>query len=288
MPINKEEKEKSHGVVFRAKEISDEELKSLTGAINKKYGVDFTNYESKSLKRGFARLITKKKLDSVLNLWSKILGDKQFFLESIDELTVNLTEMFRNPEIWVKMKGDVLPHFKEQKTLDIWHAGCSSGEEVYSMAIVLKDAGLLKQTQAMATDLSKSILSKAKEGKYSAMLMKKYGKSFSEYIKHGSLDDCFEYDDDNHAVVKSELKKHITFKQHNLIHDPMYKTFDIIFCRNVMIYFDDALKLQILKMFLSKLKPGGFFVLGYYDMISKEGKDLFEVFDSKTRVYRKK
>ena len=165
------------GNVFRSQEISDQELNSLTNAIKKKYGVDFTNYERKSLKRGFARLITKRKLDSVLNLWSKILSDKSFFIESIDELTVNLTEMFRNPEIWVKMLEDVLPHFENNKKLDIWHAGCSSGEEVYTMAIVLKQQGFLKKTDAIATDLSKRILKEAKKGEYSSMVMNKYGKS---------------------------------------------------------------------------------------------------------------
>jgi len=209
-------------------------------------------------------------------------------MESIDELTVNLTEMFRNPEIWVKMLDEVLPHFDEKTSLDVWHAGFSSGEEVYTMAIVLKDKGFLKKTKAMATDLSKSILEKAQKGEYPVMVMNKYGRSFSEYIHHGSLDDCFIYNSESQAVVREELKEHVTFRQHNLIHDPMYGKFDIIFCRNVMIYFDDALKMQILEMFSSKLKPGGFFVIGYYDILPKEGKDMFEVFDSRTRICRKK
>lgn len=279
-------REVSREGIFKSNEISDQELSSLTNAIKKKYGIDFTNYERKSLKRGFARLITKRKMNSVLNLWSKILNDRDFFMESIDELTVNLTEMFRNPEIWVKMKDEVLDHFSSNNELDVWHAGCSSGEEVYTMAIVLKDKNLLRRTKAMATDLSVSILEKAKKGEYSVLVMNKYAKSFSEYIHHGSLDDCFDYDD-KYATVKNELRRHVTFQQHNLIHDPMNRQFDIIFCRNVMIYFDDILKYEILKMFYAKLKPGGFFVIGYYDMLPKEGKDLFEVYDSKTRIYRK-
>ena len=119
--------------------ISNEELKSLTIAIKRRYGIDFTKYETKSLKRGFARLIMKNKMDSILNLWSKIMSDRNFFSECIDDLMVNLTELFRNPEIWLKLKEDVLPKYKTNQNIEMWHAGCSSGEEVYTMAIVLKD-----------------------------------------------------------------------------------------------------------------------------------------------------
>lgn len=125
------------------KEMSDEELDSLTGAIKLRYGIDFTNYEKASLKRGFTRLIQKHDLESVIGLWSKIMNDRQFLQNNIDDLTVNLTELFRNPEIWIKLKDDILPKLKTKFKLDLWHAGCSSGEEVYTMAMVLQDQGLL-------------------------------------------------------------------------------------------------------------------------------------------------
>jgi len=266
--------------------LSDEELNSLTTAIKNRYGIDFTNYEPKSLKRGFSRLIMRKKLSSILDLWSKILRDRDFFMGCIDELTVNLTELFRNPEIWIKLRDDILPLYKSKYKLNMWHAGCSSGEEVYTMAIVLKELQMLRRTTSLATDLSAKILAKAIEGSYSAMLMNKYSKTFSKYILNGKIEDFFNYKEDE-ALIKDEFRKHIEFKQHNLAQDSIDKKFDIIFCRNVMIYFDNDLKKKVLKLFYDSLEDDGFFIIGYYDMLPYESKELFEVYDSKTRVYKK-
>lgn len=269
------------------KEISDEELQSLTNAIKTRYGMDFTNYEKASLKRGFARLIQKHELDSVIGLWSKIMKDKEFLLRSIDELTVNLTELFRNPEIWIKLKEDVLPQLQRNFKLDFWHAGCSSGEEVYTMAMVLNDMNLLFKSKALATDLSSSILEQAQKGVYSNILLNRYMKSGQQYYSKAKIEDWFEMGE-SESVVKSKYKKHISFEKHNLVHDPMDKKFDVIFCRNVMIYFDDVLKMKVLKLFHASLKDDGFFVIGYYDMLPADHKTLFELYDSTTRLYRKK
>ncbi|OFY95417.1 MAG: hypothetical protein A3K10_13705 [Bacteroidetes bacterium RIFCSPLOWO2_12_FULL_31_6] len=267
-------------------EISDEELNSLTNAIKNRYALDFTNYEPKSLKRGFARLIMRKKMGSVLGLWSKILKDREFFLGCIDDLTVNLTELFRNPEIWIQLKNEVLPTYKNNINLKMWHAGCSSGEEVYTTAIVLKELDILKKTKTLATDLSSTILAQAIEGKYPIILMNKYKSSFSNYLSKANFNDSFLFDD-HYARVKDDLKKHIDFKQHNLAQDGMDQTFDIIFCRNVMIYFDDKLKMKVLNLFYENLKNDGYFIIGYYDMLPEASKELFKPFDSKTRIYKK-
>lgn len=268
------------------KMISDEELFSLTTAIKKRYGIDFTSYESKSLKRGFARLVMKNQWDSILPLWSKIMSDKEFFKGCIDELTVNLTELFRNPEIWIKMKSDILPQYRRNGNIKMWHAGCSSGEEVYSMAIVLKSLKMLSKAESLGTDLSTKILEQAKNGKYSNILTKKYIASFSKFLPDGDLNDSFEYGE--HALsVKPELKRHVTYKKHNLVQDGMDQKFDLIFCRNVMIYFDDGLKIKVLKKFYESLKDDGFFVIGYYDMLPIASKSFFKVYDTKTRIYKK-
>lgn len=271
----------------RAAEISDEELASLTTAIKNRYDLDFTNYEGRSLKRGFARLIIKQKMGSILGLWQKILTDKEFFLGCIDDLTVNLTELFRNPEIWVKLKLEVFGRFDKNIRIKMWHAGCSSGEEVYTTAMVLKDMGLLSKTRTLATDLSSTILAQAMEGKYSHVLLSKYTKAFQQYLPNGKITDCFD-EEGRYIKIKDELKKHVEFRQHNLVQDSMDRKFDIIFCRNVMIYFDNNLKMKVLKLFHDSLEKGGFFVIGYYDMLPPEAKELFEIYDSKTRIYIKK
>ena len=267
--------------------ISDEELDSLTNAIKTRYGIDFTNYEKASLKRGFTRLIQKNDLDNVINLWTKIMRDKEFLMKGIDDLTVNLTELFRNPEFWLKLKKDVLPQFLYKSKINFWHAGCSSGEEVYTMAMVLKDTNLLQKSSALATDLSQSILQSATEGKYSNLVLNRYLKTFNAYFPNGNISDWFDVEE-NDACIKEKYKKHIEFKKHDLVRESMDKKFDFIFCRNVMIYFDDVLKMKVLKLFHSCLNDDGFFAIGYYDMLPNDHKTLFELYDSSTRLYKKK
>ncbi|MBS1637562.1 MAG: protein-glutamate O-methyltransferase CheR [Bacteroidetes bacterium] len=268
-------------------EISDEELKSLTVAIKTRYGIDFTNYEVKSLKRGIARLITKYNLGSLIGLWSKILKDREFLIGCIDDLLVNLTEMFRNPEIWEKIRADLMEQYKNKSTIKIWHAGCSTGEEIYTMAIVLSQAGLYGRADVTATDLSSAAMAKAMEGNYSSFLWKKYLGAFKQYFPGGKPEDFFEIAED-HVKVKESLKKNISFKKHNLVQDPMNKKFDVIFCRNVMIYFDEVLKMKVLNLFYNCLEPGGYLIIGYYDMLPEQSKELYNLYDPKTRIYVRK
>jgi chemotaxis protein methyltransferase CheR len=268
-------------------EISDEELQSLTAALKSRYGLDFTNYELKSLKRGFARLITKHNLGSLVGLWSRILKDKDFFHSCIDDLLVNLTEMFRNPEIWIKIKDDILPQIKDNIRVKVWHAGCSTGEEIYTMAIVLTQSNLYRKSSVFASDLSTTALSKAMAGRYHQMLWKKYMTSFTQYFPKGSMEGMYSFENDD-AVIDESLKKNVTFQRHNLAQDSMDKKFDIIFCRNVMIYFDETLKMKVLTLFHSCLNTGGFLIIGYYDMLPEAHKEMFTLYDPTTRVYRKK
>lgn len=267
-------------------DITDEELISLTTAIKTRYGIDFTSYEKKSLKRGFARLIARNDLGSLVGLWSKILKDKEFLIKYIDDLLVNLTELFRNPEIWLRIKDDLLEKLRDQPTINIWHAGCSTGEEIYSMAIVLKEQGLLKKTRALATDLSTTALDTAGKGVYNKMLWKKYTTSYLSYYPRGKPENHFSVDE-NEITVNADLKSHVRFLRHNLVQDEMKKKFNIIFCRNVMIYFDEALKMKVLKLFHASLEDDGYFIIGYYDMLPESSKDLFKLHDATTRIYKK-
>ncbi len=267
-------------------EISDEELNSLTTAIKTRFGIDFTSYETKSLKRGFARLIAKNDLGSLVGLWAKILRDKEFLVKYIDDLLVNLTELFRNPEVWLKIRTDVLEKLKAAPAISIWHAGCSTGEEIYTMAIVLKESLLLSKSRAYATDLSTSALTAAKQGTYNKMLNKKYTESYLSYSPKGDANRYLTIGE-NTISVKDELKSHVTFAIHNLVQDTMHRKFNLIFCRNVMIYFDEKLKMKVLRMFYDALEDEGFFVIGYYDMLPESSKELFALYDATTRIYKK-
>ncbi|PIB37379.1 hypothetical protein BFP72_03495 [Reichenbachiella sp. 5M10] len=256
-------------------------------AMKNRYGLDFTNYEKKSFKRSIVRLMMKHKIGSMLELWSRILKDKQFFLDGIDDLLVNLTELFRNPDAWIMIRDQILDKFKNKSQLKIWHAGCSTGEEVFTMSMVLDDKGMLYKTKSLATDLSDAALSKAKNGVYSLMIMKQYLRPFLEYYPNRKMDDFFEFKEKD-AVIKDTYKKHVTFKKHNLVQDQVHEKFDIIFCRNVMIYFDETLKLKVLNLFNDCLNEGGYLVIGYYDIMPDGGKQIFDTYDVKTRIYKKK
>jgi len=255
-------------------------------AIRTRYDLDFTNYEKSSLKRGIVRLMMKHSMDSMLELWSRILKDRDFFMLAIDDLLVNLTELFRNPDVWIMIRDNLLDKLNG-KPINIWHAGCSTGEEVYTMAIVLEEKGLLTRTKTLATDLSTKALEKAKVGDYATMLLEQYLKPFLEFFPERKMEDFFDFKR-SHATIKSRYRNHITYKKHNLVHEPAEGKYDIIFCRNVMIYFDKELKDKVLRLFHENLNEGGHLIIGYYDIMPDLGRTLFDIYDIKTRIYRKK
>ncbi len=280
------------GAMFRqdykapAELINDEEMSALMTAIRNRYGLDFTNYEKTSLKRGVTRLMMKHNMESSIDLWSRFLKDYDFFMSSIDDLLVNLTELFRNPDVWIKLRDEILDRFKGQ-SLRIWHAGCSTGEEVYTMSIVLEEKNLLIRGRLDASDLSSKALAKAKTGQYSLEIIKQYLNPFLKFFPNKKIEDYFLFTE-KYAEIKPRYKQSIHFSRHNLVHDTAAGKYDIVFCRNVMIYFDDQLKLKVLTMLHQSLKPDGYLIIGYYDIMPDSGKNLFQVEDIKTRIYRKK
>lgn len=267
--------------------ISTEEVKALMIAMKKRYGLDFTNYEIRSLKRGITRLMGKHKMNGMIDLWGRVLNDDDFFTSSIDDLLVNLTELFRNPDAWMMIRDEILPTFRKANEIDIWHAGCSTGEEIYTMAIVLEESNMLFKSNALATDLSQSALKKAKDGVYSKTILKNYLKPFLKFFPNRSLEDYFDFKETN-ATIKPRYTKKVSFRHHNLVELKMEKKFDIIFCRNVMIYFDSELKSRILDFLNNCLKEGGYLVLGYYDTMPNQSIDIFDIHDNSTRIYKKR
>lgn len=267
-------------------QITDEELNAFTTAVKTRFGLDFTRYEQKSLKRGLVRLISKKDLESMLGLWAQMLRDKSLIISYIDELLVNLTEFFRNYDLWQKIKDDVLKQVGYQSELTIWHAGCSTGEEIYTMGMVLKERFLLHKSRVLATDLSTKALAQAKAGRYNNIIWDKCAKSYALYNPEGNVDRYFSKQEQSFEVIK-QLKKHVRFERHNLVQDEMGERFKIIFCRNVMLYFDGVLKMKVLKLFYDALADDGFFIIGYYDMLPYKSKEMFTLHCSKTRIYRK-
>lgn len=246
--------------------ITDAELHSLTQAILRRYGIDFTCYEPSSLKRRVVRSISVLKLESVHNLWVKLLKDPTFIYSFIDEISVGLTSMFRDPLLWGTLKKEIIPTLANNDHIHIWHAGCSTGEEVYSMGIVMKEAGQLSKCQAIATDISEAAMATARSGEYHSLKIAEYEKNYAEYNPAG-LFRRYHQPNCTGSVMEPSLTAHVDFQAHNLITQLPPRQFDIIFCRNVMIYFDQASKTKLLRRFHDALNEGGYLIIGFYDAL---------------------
>lgn len=269
-------------------EVSDEELNSLVRAINLRYGMDFENYEPISFKRRVARIIDRFKLENSMGLWRKFMSEKEFIYTFIDEITVGLTEMFRNPDFWIKMREEFLPRFKQQSEISIWHAGCSTGEEVYSMGILLTEEFLMQKTKIWATDLNSQSIKNTEEGTFSTYYEKNYNTNYlAAKGKKPSLAHYYTLDNETMKFNTKVRFNNINFQQHNLVKDEVSQKFDIIFCRNVMIYFDEALKMKVLEKFYNALNPNGLLIIGYYDVLPREHTKFFANLDPQTKTYTK-
>jgi chemotaxis protein methyltransferase CheR len=267
--------------------ISDEELHSLTNAVLRRYGIDFTCYEPSSLKRRVSRSISVLRLDSVHNLWVKLLRDRSFIYLWIDELSVGLTAMFRDPVLWQCLRDEILPTLRWQDRIHLWYAGCSTGEEVYTMSIVVQESGLATKVSALATDISEAAVEKARLGTYHSLKMTDYAKNYRHYNPRGS----FRYycvGEPADGTLKPALVSQVDFQTHNLITELPPRRFDIIFCRNVMIYFDHASKVRLLDQFHEYLNEGGYLVIGFYDsLVPLIDKTKYRIANLETKVFQK-
>lgn len=270
-------------------EISNAELDALTSAIMKRHGIDFTCYEPRSLKRRVIRALSVFDLGSVHELWIKILRDQHFVGSFVNEMSVGLTAMFRDPGFWIKL-GDMLPDIvKEKRRLDVWHAGCSTGEEVFTLNIILRQLGLEGSVKSYATDMNTSALEQAKKGVYHILKLDEYEHKYQKYRQNGSSLAEFYQRNGKHGQMDLGLLRHVRFEVSNLITDTIANQYDIIFCRNVMIYFDNGAKKMVLEKFYNNLKPGGFLIIGFFDaLVPIIDKTRFEFYNLDNKIFRKK
>ncbi|MBL6447042.1 protein-glutamate O-methyltransferase CheR [Fulvivirga sp. 29W222] len=268
-------------------DISDEEINSLTAAIMQRHGVDFTCYEPKSLKRRIIRALSVFKLNSIHELWVKILKEKEFVSPFVNELSVGLTAMFRDPGFWIRLK-DILPTLiGDKKSISIWHAGCSTGEEVFSLNILTREIGLEGRLRSLASDMNSDALKSAQEGKYHLLKLQDYDHNYLKYAGQGSLEKYYEQQGKVGAMDLS-LIRDVKFKVSNLITDQNHEKYDIIFCRNVMIYFDSGAKKLVLNKFYDCLNTGGLLIIGFFDaLVPIIDKERFEFYDLNQRIFRR-
>lgn len=261
------------------------DIKKINHVLDETHGYSFSGYAQSSFKRRINRILAIHNHKTIDDLVDRLATDKSYFKDFLDELTVNTTEMFRDPSYWKVMKEKVIPLFESHQTIRVWHAGCSSGEEVFTMAIVLRELNLLDKAKIYASDLSAPILDKAKKGVYplrnmetNAMNYELYGGKADEFNKYYSKKGT-------NAIMDPTLVANVNWLEQNLITTKhAFMKFDIILCRNVMIYFSSMLQAQVFKLFHESLLEKGVIGIGskesfiwnnyinHYEQITNEEK----------------
>ncbi|MBL7647868.1 MAG: protein-glutamate O-methyltransferase CheR [Candidatus Hydrogenedentes bacterium] len=272
---------------MRDKVLRDLEVELLLEGIQRRYGHDFRHYARASLNRRVGNLVLKMGLKHVSELIPLVLRDERVFNDFLREMSVTVTEMFRDPQFYRVLKDEVLPYLATYPLIRIWHAGCATGEEVYSVAIVLKQAGLYNRAQIYATDFNNESLDHAKAGVYELDRLAKFSANYEGTLPVESLSEYYVTNDTSVKMLDS-LKQHITFANHNLVTDGVFGEMNLIICRNVLIYFDRELQDRVLRLFLDSLGYRGFLCLGSKESLGFSGVgEYFEPVSRSERVFRR-
>ena len=262
------------------------EIESLLNSIQEYYGYDFRNYSKAHLKRRLNGFLEKTKISSLSMLQYEVLRSRDLFTKMLMHLSVNTTEMFRDPPFYQSLLKNVLPLLYTYPYLKIWHAGCSTGEEVYSMAILLAEANLIDRTQIYATDFNAMALEKAKEGIYPIKDLKTYDENYKEAGGKNSFSDYYTSGYDS-IIMNQDVKRNILFATHNLTVDNVFSEMNLIMCRNVLIYFNTKLQNRVYSIFTGSLMKGGFLCLGSKEAFKNDSLDRdFSIIDAKFRIFK--
>lgn len=271
-----------------SKALKDIEIECLLESIYQHYGYDFRSYAKASLKRRIQNFVSSTNCTHVSELIPKLLHNRELFGEFLSNMSVTVTEMFRDPEIFKTLREKVIPVLKTYSRINIWHAGCATGEEVYSMAILLHEEGLLERTRIYATDFNEHSLATAEAGIYPAERMQLYTQNYLKAGGKHSLADYY-WANYNSAKMSDFLRDRITFANHNLSCDQVFAEMHLTLCRNVLIYFDKDLQNRVLNLFSEGLTSRGFLSLGDKETLKFSSiYNDFEAISEPLKIYRKK
>jgi chemotaxis protein methyltransferase CheR len=269
------------------KPLEDIEIEVLLQGIRSRYGYDFQNYSYASLKRRLFQAAQRQRTARLTELLDRLFHDECAFSDFLSAMSVTVTEMFRDPPFYAALREKVVPLLRTFPYIKVWHAGCSTGEEVYSMAILLHEENFLSRSRLYATDFNKRALHAAQTGIYPAKNIPVFA---ANYRAAGGRSEFTDYYSEGYerAKFKDYLKENITFSYHNLVNDGHFGEMNLILCRNVLIYFDRTLQNRVLSVFAESLRHGGFLCLGNKETLNfTEVKHLFEPVDAKCKIYRK-
>ena len=263
-------------------------LEDILQIIYQKYGYDFRQYSQAHIRRRVMNRMAMSRLASLSDMKLKVLNDEIFASALLQDLSITVTEMFRDAGFYKSLRENVIPILKTYPFVKVWHAGCSSGEEAYSVAIILQEEGLYDRTTIYATDFNQKVLNKAKEGIFSNELIKEYTLN---YQLSGGKEPFSNYytSDYGHAIMKQSLKRNIVWANHNLVTDSVFAEVHLVLCRNVLIYFDRDLQNKVQQLFFNSLINGGILCLGAKE--SLRFTDMFSQYtelDKQHRIFKKK
>lgn len=276
--------------IGRDSSIVDRESRELNQLLETMYeclGVDFRSYAYSSLKRRIRQRVNAEGIESISALRSLVLVDPGAMERLLTALTIHVTAMFRDPEFYRGFREEVVPALRTYPFVRFWVAGCSTGEEVYSLAILLHEEGLYQRCRIYATDISDRILNRAKSGIFALADMQEYTANYQQAGGHHSFAEYYTADNE-HAIFRPFLKENIIFAAHNLAGDASFNEFQVIFCRNVMIYFDRSLQERVHRLFHESLSNFGYLGLGRSETLRfSHFEACYEVVSKKERIYRK-
>jgi chemotaxis protein methyltransferase CheR len=264
------------------------EISLLLEGIHRHYGFDFRQYARASLRRRLWRRVHAEGLHTISGLQERVLHDRLAMERLLLDLSINVTSMFRDPGFFAAFRAQVVPALRTYPFVRVWNAGCSTGEETYSLAILLREVGLYDRTRIYATDINEAVLASAKEGIYPLAKMQEFTENYLAAGGTRSFSDYYRAAYDR-AQLDRSLSENIVFAAHNLASDRSFNEFHVIVCRNVMIYFDRELQDRVHKLFVDSLAPFGMLALGRKESMAHSlHTSEFDVVDDQERIYRKR
>jgi chemotaxis protein methyltransferase CheR len=269
-------------------EVESIEIDLLLEALYRAYGYDFRSYARASIERRIRQFLSGSDCRSITEMIERMLHDEEIFTGLVQCFSISVTEMFRDPFVYRAVREEVVPVLRTWPHVKVWHAGCATGEEVYSMAIVLREEGIYDRTTIYGTDFNDSALARAKEGVYPTASIQEGTRNYQQAGGIASFSDYYHARYDAAAIDRS-LKQRITFANHNLVSDAVFGEMQLIFCRNVLIYFDRDLQDRVLGLFTESLVHGGFLCLGTKeDLRFSTVADHYKELNRKARLYKKR
>lgn len=262
-------------------------MKEFLESVRFVYGYDFTEYSEASLIRRIEHFMKAHGYPTLQGLAKALMREEQLFAGFVEELTVNVTEMFRDPGFYLSLRKNIVKRLATYPTIKVWIAGCSTGEEVYSTAIILKEEGLLERSLIYATDINQKVLQAAREGVVPMQQMKAYTANYQAAGGKASFSDYYvaKYDG---ALIHKSLRQNTVFSVHNLAIDKSFNEFQLVMCRNVLIYFNQSLQNKVINLFYESLCPFGFLALGNKEsLLFSEQRKRFADVDRKEKIFMK-